>query len=77
LSRDTSLFGAAERIDLCCVVSAFCGIFSGLADGGDVQRDENPDRGCDACDRLDLLKPYRRLICTDVSDERQSVIGHR
>jgi hypothetical protein len=36
LSRDTSLLGAAQRIDLRCVVSAFCGILPGLADGGDV-----------------------------------------
>src|SRR4051794_31483688 len=84
LSRDTSLFGAAQRIDLWCVVSAFCGILSGLADGGDVKRDEHPHSGCDACERLDFLKPYRRLICSDlwaqridVSHELQSVIVHR
>src|SRR6478672_13969824 len=37
LGRDTSLFGAAQCIDLCCVVPAVCGILPGLADGGDVQ----------------------------------------
>jgi hypothetical protein len=53
---------SAERIHLRLVASAFLGRFSGLADRGDVQRDEDANSGCNRRNRLDFLKPKRRLI---------------